>query len=95
MRKYELTIVLDGKATAAKKKSVQERIEKLIKEAKGKTDKVKDLGTKDLAYKIGKSETGAYLMFPLELESESAKEINSKMRVDTEVIRYLLINTEK
>ena len=35
MKDYELTIVLPGKFTPAKKKAVQERIEKLIKTFKG------------------------------------------------------------
>ena len=69
MNKYELTVVLDGKTTPAKKKTFQELLEKLIKNAKGKIVKLDEWGVKNLAYKIGKSATGLYLHYILELES--------------------------
>ena len=67
MRQYELTIILAGKATPAKKKSVTEKIKKLITTLKGKVGKVEDWGEKELAYQIAKNETGIFLHFPLEL----------------------------
>jgi small subunit ribosomal protein S6 len=95
MRNYELTIILDGKATAARKKSVTQKIEKVVTDAKGKVGKVKDWGLRDLAYKIKKSLTGTFLIFPLELKSESVKALNEKLRLDEEIIRYLLVKKEK
>jgi len=95
MNNYELVIVLDGKATVAKKKSARAIIEKLVKINKGKVLDMEDWGTRDLAYTIGKSETGAYLIFSLELEPEGAPEINSKLRLEENIIRYLLIRKEK
>jgi len=91
MRKYELTVVLDGKASASKKKSVTELVGKVVAIGKGKVGKAEDGGAKDLAYKIGKSETGVYLHFPLELETNSAKDLVAKLRADGDIIRYLLI----
>lgn len=44
MNKYELTVVLDPKATVAKKKKVIETIEKIISLLKGKLGKVEDWG---------------------------------------------------
>lgn len=94
MRKYELTVVLDGKVSVSKRNSVQELIEKVVAIAKGKVGKVEDWGVKDLAYKIDKSTSGVYLYFPLELVSNSAKELSNKLRANEEIIRYLLINKE-
>ena len=91
MQKYELTVVLDGKASAAKKKSVTDLVEKVVSLSKGKVGRVEDWGVKDLAYIIGKSEAGVYLHFPLELETSSAKDMTSKLRADGDIIRYLLI----
>jgi len=95
MRNYELVIVIDGKTTAAKKKTTLEKIEKLVTSVKGKLGKVKEWGTKELAYKIGKSDTGAYLILPLELDGAGAKDISSKLRLETDLIRYLLIRKDK
>ncbi|KKR42989.1 MAG: Ribosomal protein S6 [Candidatus Woesebacteria bacterium GW2011_GWF1_40_24] len=95
MNKYELTLVLDGKSGAAKKKKVTETLDKLLEVYKGKVLATKDLGEKKLAYKIGKSQTGLYLFFELELVPNAVKTLNDKMRVDSELIRFLLIRKDK
>ncbi len=94
MRKYELVLVLDGKATAAKKKSLSDKIAKLIKELGGRVGKVDEWGKKDLAYKIGKSETGEFLFFPLELDGQSAKGIDAKLKQESGIIRYLFVRKD-
>jgi len=91
MNKYELTVVLDGKTTPAKKKTFQELLEKLVKIGKGKVVKLDEWGVKNLAYKIGKSATGLYLHYTLELESESVKGIATKLNQEGIVLRHLLI----
>lgn len=95
MNKYELTLVLDGKSGAAKKKKVQETLEKILSISKGEIKESKDWGVKELAYKIEKSETGLYLFFEIELDPKGAKALNEKLRTDADIIRYLLINKEK
>lgn len=95
MNKYELTLVLDGKSGAAKKKKVQETLEKILSISKGEIKESKDWGVKDLAYKIDKSTTGLYLYYELELDAKATKALNDKLRVDPDLIRYLLINKEK
>ena len=95
MNNYELTLVLDGKSGAAKKKKTIESIEKVLATFKGKITESKDWGVKELAYKIGKSLTGLYLYFELELDPSGAKALNEKLRTDVDVLRFLVINKEK
>lgn len=94
MRNYELTLVLSGEATAAKKKSLIEKIEKIVSVNKGKIGKIADWGKKDLAFKIGKNTSGVYLHFPLELGAVAAREVGKQMKVLDEVIRYLLVKID-
>ncbi|HTK03320.1 MAG TPA: 30S ribosomal protein S6 [Alphaproteobacteria bacterium] len=89
MNNYELTIVLDAKAGAPKKKKVVESIEKLAKIVKEK-----DWGVKELAYKIGKSESGLYLFFEVEVDPKSVKALNEKLRTDADILRFLLIKKD-
>ncbi len=91
MQKYELAIVLDGKVTSAKKKKVEEAIEKMVSEVKGKVGKVEDWGEKDLTYKIGKSTTGNYLFFPLELDTKEVLGLGTKLKTEKDILRHLLI----
>lgn len=95
MNKYELTLVLDGKAGAATKKKATETLEKILGILKGSIKESKEWGVKELAYQIGKSTTGAYLFFEIELDPKGAKALNEKLRTDADIIRYLLINKEK
>jgi small subunit ribosomal protein S6 len=94
MQKYELTVVMDGNATPAKKKSVRGTVEKTIDLLKGKIGAVEDWGEKPLAYKIGKSESGNFMFFPLELDPENAKALATKLTQEEEVIRHLLLRKE-
>ena len=95
MNKYELTLVLPDKATAAKKKSVSETIEKMVKVFKGKIIKTNDWGEIPLAYEIKKNKNGNFLFFELELEGEFAKQLQDKLKMEEGVIRHLLVRLEK
>jgi len=91
MNKYELTMILDGKTGATKKKSQTAKITKIVEISKGKVLSEKEWGVRDLAYKIDKSETGLYLFFELELEPKAVRALNDKLRTDSDLLRYLLI----
>lgn len=91
MKNYEMYVILDGEATASKVKSFREKMEKLVTLFEGKVGKTEDLGKKTLAYKIKKSTTGYFLLFNLELPGKSLKSLNSKLRMENDMIRYLLL----
>lgn len=94
MNKYELTLVVDGKGGAAKKKKVTENLEKTLKIFKGVVSDSKEWGVREMAYKIGKSLTGLYLYFELELDGAGVKALNEKLRTDPEILRFLVIRKE-
>ena len=91
MNTYELTVVLPGDVSSAKKKSVHDRIEKLIKAGKGKVVKTDDWGKIELSYVIKKETTGYFSHFNLDIEPETAKNLKDKLRLDNDIIRYLLV----
>lgn len=95
MNTYELAIVLDGKATPAKKKAAQATIERMIKTHKGEIKNINDWGVKDLAYPINGASTGQYMIFALNLESSGAKALPQMLKLEEEVIRYLLVKVEQ
>ena len=92
MRNYELTLVLPGKATEAKKKDVVEKLEKLLKVNSGKVVKSDDWGVKDLAYMINKNDAGRFLYFDIEVAPSAVKNLRDKLKLDDDIIRYLLIS---
>lgn len=93
MNIYELTLVLSGKASNAKKKSVSEKVEKMVEALGGKIRKSDEWGKIDFAYKMGKESSGLYLYYDLELDKSGAKKMRNKLRIESDIMRYLLIRT--
>ena len=85
MNAYELTVVLDGKATATKKKKVTETVEKLVAAAKGKLGKPEDWG---------EINGRAFLLFPLELETKEVKNISTKLSQESDIIKQLIVRKD-
>ncbi len=94
MNKYELTLILDGKVTAAKKKSVLESMEKTIKLLEGKVEKAEDWGVKELFHEIKKVKEGLYLHMPFEMEAKGVKPFEVKLKAEENILRYLIVRTE-
>lgn len=94
MNTYELTIVIPGNASAQKKKSAQDTVEKLVKVNKGEVKEVKDWGKIDLAFPMKKNDTGLFTLYEVGLEAEGAKAINNRLRAEEEFIRYLLVKKD-
>lgn len=95
MKNYELTIVLPGDVTAAKKKKTVEIVEKIITTLKGKIKKSDEWGKLDLAYPIDEKESGVFIHSRLELESGVAKELAAKLKMEEGLMRYLLVHSDK
>lgn len=95
MRQYEVTVVLGEKSTAAKKKSVSAKIKEIAGALGGEIVKTEDWGKRDLAYTIEDSNSGFFLFFLLELEAQGARQLDDKLRMEEDLIRYLVVRKEK
>lgn len=95
MNLYNLTVILDGKTTAAKKKAALEKLSSLITTFEGKLGEINDMGERELAYEINKNTTGVYLNLPLTMKGESAKKLMDKVRLEDYVLRYLLVRKDE
>ena len=95
MNKYELTLILDGKATAAKKKSVLESMAKTIKLHEGKAEKAVDWGVKEMFHEIKKVKEGLYLHIQFEMIAKNIKSFEVKLKAVDDILRYLVVNVEK
>jgi small subunit ribosomal protein S6 len=95
MNDYELTVILKGAATSAKVKSVSEKVEKIIKALDGKLEKTDDWGKIDLAYPVKKEKQGNFVHYSLKLDGTMAKNFDQKVKVEDDIIRYLLVRSDK
>lgn len=92
MAVYELVCVFSPKIKDRKK--LIEKVEGWLKEIGAKIEKKKDWGRKDLAYPIGKHSQGDYFYWLLEAKAAKINELSGKVKLETEVIRSLLVRTD-
>lgn len=88
MRTYELMVIF-APTVEVTEKSAKEMVEKMVgKEAT--VAEVSLLGKKKLAYDIKKFSEGIYVTAKLEGEHIHVNELEKKVQMGTDVIRYLL-----
>jgi len=94
MNKYEITVVvkpnLEEEAANAEFAHAQELIERFG----GTVEKVDDWGKRRLAYEIQKLNEGFYRFFTVSAEPGAPAEVESRLRLRENVLRYLIIKLE-
>ena len=93
MNNYELTLILNPDLSS-KFDDFQNKFEKTLTGINFKINKLENIGRRQLAYSILNHNKGHYAIFQLEGPSESALELESKLKYDTSVIRHLLLKVD-
>lgn len=91
MRQYEFMLVFRPDFDTKDVKKRDSVIEKLLGQSPVKIKDVTDMGKKRLAYPIKKQEEGIYVLVILTGEAVKVGDIEKQARLQTDVIRYLLI----
>ena len=93
MNNYELTLILHPDLST-KFDDFQTKFEKTLIDIKFKINKLENIGRRQLAYSILNHNKGHYAIFQIEGPSESALELESKLKYDTSVIRHLMLKVD-
>ena len=95
MKKYELALVisplLDEEALNAEKESVKALIERFD----GTVDNVDEWGKRRLAYEIKKVNEGFFSFIQFTAPATAPAEIERRMRIKENVLRYLVVAQEE
>ena len=94
MKKYELAVVFDPNLEEEALKTVQSEVQALIERFGGTIEKVDDWGKRRLAYEIRKVNEGFYSFITFSAEPTAPAEIESRMRIKENVLRYLIVAEE-
>jgi len=94
MRKYELMYIIRPDLEEKDIKDTTTLIEKVFKDQKAKVINKEEIGQKELAYPILKHTKGYYNLYQLEASVEAIGEIDRLIRLNENIIRYLIINIE-
>lgn len=95
MHKYELAVVLSAKLEDDDRTAALDKVKALIERFGGKITNVDDWGKKKLAYEIQKMTEGFYYFIQFDAESAAPAEIESRIRIMDNVIRYLIVRADE
>ena len=95
MHKYELAVVLNAKLEEDDKTASLEKVKALIERFGGQITNVDDWGKKRLAYEIKKMNEGFYYFIQFDAEATAPAEIESRIRIMDNVIRYLIVRADE
>ena len=94
MNKYELALVVNAKIEDEARVATLEAVKELITRFGGNITNVDDWGKKRLAYEIQKMREGFYYFIQFESDSTTPGEIEQRVRIMENVIRYLCIRQD-
>ena len=90
MAEYELTVLYHPDLEIDIDKALA-KVEKILKDNKGKVVKMDNWGKRKLAYPIKKEDHAVYVYYDVELPGESVSKVESVLNITNEVLRYLLV----
>ena len=94
MSKYELAVVLNAKIEDDARVAVLEKVKNYITRFGGTVTDVDEWGKKRLAYEIQKMKEGYFYFIHFEAETTAPIEIENRIRIMENVLRYLCVKAE-
>lgn len=95
MNKYELALIVNAKIEDDARAAVVEKAKEYITRFGGTITNVDEWGKKRLAYEILKMKEAFYYFIQFEAESTAPAEIESRIRIMDNVIRYLCVRQDE
>ncbi len=92
---YENTIIARQDLAEKELKIIKEKYNDLINGSAGKVIKIEEWGLLNLANKIKNCKKGFYIHYKFEGNKNTLGEIEKKIKVDGQVIRYLTVKYKK
>lgn len=95
MNKYELAVVVSAKIEDEERAAVVDKCKALIERFGGTITNVDDWGKRRLAYEIQKTREAFYYFIQFDAEPTAPAEIESRVRIMDNVLRYLVVRADE
>lgn len=95
MNKYELAVVISAKIEDDERAAALERVKGIITKHGGTITNVDEWGKKRLAYEVQKMREAFYYFIQFEGEATVPAEIESRVRLMENVVRYLVVRQDE
>ena len=94
MNKYELCVVLSAKIEDDERAAALEKVQNYITRFGGTVTGIEEWGKKKLAYEIQKMKEAYYYFVQFDAEPTAPIEIENRVRIMENVIRYLCVRAD-
>ena len=94
MNKYELVLVVNAKIEDDARAAVVDKAKAYVERFGGTVTEVEDWGKRKLAYEIQHMKEGFYYFVQFESAAEAPAEIERRVRIMENVLRYLVVRKE-
>jgi small subunit ribosomal protein S6 len=91
VHQYEMIYILRPDIEDGTTQELQERLQQAITNQQGETVSIDRWGKRNLAYQIRRYGQGIYILHRFQMNPKGASEIERYMRLNENVIRYLII----
>ena len=95
MNKYELGVIVRADLEDEAFQAEMARVKGLVERFGGTIDKVDEWGRRKLAYPISKLTEGMYTFITFTSPAEAPREIESRLRIMENVLRFLVIRKDE
>ncbi len=95
MNKYELAVVISAKLEDDERAATLEKVKGHITKHGGTITNVDEWGKKRLAYEVQKMKEPFYYFIQFEGDSTVPAEIESRIRLNENVVRYLVVRQDE
>lgn len=94
MNTYELALVVSAKIEDDERAAVVEKVKEVIAKFGGTITNVDEWGKKRLAYEIQKMKEGFYYFIKFDSDATTPGEVEDRVRIMENVIRFLCVKQE-
>ncbi len=94
MNKYELAVVVNAKLEDEDRAATIEKVKEYITRFGGTVTEVDEWGKRKLAYEIQKMREGFYYFVRFEADAACPAEVEKRVRIMENVIRYLCVRQD-
>ena len=95
MNKYELAVVVSAKIEDDERSATIEKVKEIITKHGGTITNVDEWGKKRLAYDVQKMREAFYYFIQFDGQSTVPTEIESRVRLMENVVRYLVVKQDE
>ncbi|HEY0407323.1 MAG TPA: 30S ribosomal protein S6 [Pyrinomonadaceae bacterium] len=94
-RTYEVMFIVDPKTAEDDITRLSENLQQVIADQGGTVTKNENMGRRQLAYPIGRVNEGHYILFEVDGSGKEIAELERRMRVNDQVIRYMTVRVDE